>query len=144
MTVIERLWEKYELPVQDALHYADGRSYDLALDPAAPSGFSVLSPFALDEGLLDDPSRVSSVDGLAAVDLGERGLLWGGESSYGSEGFIARLTPDRALIWAMFFAASNPFDRMRLSGGIAAFRSTAGFAIAVDVDDPRNPALPEN
>lgn len=143
MITIERLWEDFELPIKDALHYADGRSYDVALDSAAPSGFTVLSPFDLDEMLEGDPSWVSSVDGLAAVDLGEKGLLWGGEGSYGSEGFIARLTADRALIWAMFFTESNPFDRIQLSGNVATFSSTSGFEIAVDIDDPRTPAPPE-
>ncbi|MDQ1009505.1 hypothetical protein QFZ82_003990 [Streptomyces sp. V4I23] len=139
MTTIERLWEDFELPIKDALHYADGHSYDVAPDPAAPSGFMVLAPFDLDEMLECDPSWVSSVDGLAAVDLGEKGLLWGGEGSYGSEGFIARLTVERALIWAMFFMESNPFDRIQLSGNVATFSSTSGFEIAVDIDDPRTP-----
>ncbi|MFF0479525.1 hypothetical protein [Streptomyces sp. NPDC004284] len=143
MTTIERLWEGFELPIKDALHYADGHSYDVALDSAVPSGFSVLSPFELDEVLEGDPSWVSSVDGLAAVDLGERGLLWGGEGSYGSEGFIARLTVDRALIWAMFFTESNPFDRIQLSGNVANFISTSGFEIAVDIDDPLIPPSPD-
>ncbi|MFD5408766.1 hypothetical protein [Streptomyces nojiriensis] len=139
MTAIERLWVDLELPVKDALHYADGHSYAVALDAAAPKGFTVLAPFDLHELLEGDPSWVSSVDGLAAVDLGERGLLWGGEGSHGSEGFIARLTVDRALMWAMFFMESNPFDRIRLSGNVAAFSSTAGCGIAVDIDDPRTP-----
>ncbi|MFJ9577580.1 hypothetical protein ACIRQF_14500 [Streptomyces sp. NPDC101191] len=143
MTTIERLWEEFELPIKDALHYADGRSYDVALDSAAPSGFSVLSPFELDEMLDDDPSWVSAVDGLAAADLGEKGLLWGGEGSYGSEGFIARLTADRALVWAMFFTESNPFDRIQLSGNVATLSSTSGFEITVDIDDPRTPPPPE-
>ncbi|MFF9849420.1 hypothetical protein [Streptomyces litmocidini] len=141
MTTIERLWEDYELPLADALHYADGHSYDVALDSTAPSGFSVLSPFDLDEMLEDDPSWVSSVDGRAVADLGERGLLWGGEGSYGSDGFLARLTADRKLIWAMFFTESNPFDRIRLSGDVAAFSSTSGVEIAVDIDDPRIPPV---
>lgn len=139
MTAIERLWADFELPIKDALHYAAGRSYDLALDAAAPGGFTVLAPFDLGEMRESDPSWVSSVDGLAAMDMGEKGLLWGGEGSYGSEGFIARLTADRALMWAMFFTESNPFDRIRLSRNIAAFRSTSGFEIAVDIDDPRTP-----
>lgn len=139
MTTIELLWREYELPIKDALHYADGRSYEVALNPAAPGGFSVLSVFSVDEILEDDPSWVSSVDGLTSVDLGERGLLWGGEGSYGSEGFIARLTPDRALIWAMFFAESNPFDRIQLTGNVATFHSTAGFEVSVDIENPRNP-----
>ncbi|MFJ7628486.1 hypothetical protein ACIQZN_18535 [Streptomyces sp. NPDC097595] len=137
MTAIERLWEEWTLPTRDALHYADGRSYDITLAPAAPTGFTVLAPFDLDAALKDDPSWVSVVDGLTAVDLGERGLLWGGEGSYGSEGFLARLTTDRALSWALFFTESNPFDRIRLSGNIATFRSTREIGIAVDIDDPR-------
>ncbi|WKD33531.1 hypothetical protein [Streptomyces xanthophaeus] len=139
MTTIEGLWEDLELPVKDALHYADGHSYDVALDRAAPRGFTVRAPFDLDEVLEGDPTWVSSVDGLAAVDLGERGLLWGGEGSYGSEGFVARLTVDRALVWAMFFMESNPFDRIQLSGNVATFSSTSGFEIAVDIDDPLIP-----
>ncbi|MEU8887671.1 hypothetical protein [Streptomyces sp. NPDC048442] len=139
MTTIERLWEGFEFPLTDALHYADGHSYDAVLDPAAPGGFTVLAPFDLEEMLEGDPSWVSEVDGLAVMDLGEKGLLWGGEGSYGSEGFIARLTVDRALIWGMFFMESNPFDRIRISGNVATFSSTAGFELAVDIDDPRTP-----
>lgn len=137
MTAIERLWEDFQLPIRDALHFADGGSYDVDLDSDEPSGLRVLAPFGLDEILEIDPSWVSSVDGLAAVDLGSKGLLWGGEGSYGSEGFIARLTVDRALIWAMFFTESNPFDRIQLSGNVATFSSTSGFEITVDIDDPR-------
>ncbi|MFZ4302479.1 hypothetical protein ACOZE3_31800 [Streptomyces cinereoruber] len=143
MTAIENLWEDHDLPVADALHYADGRSCDVTLDPTAPSGFSVLSPFDLGEMLEDDPSRVSSVDGRAVVDLGEKGVLWGGEGSYGSEGFLARLTADHKLIWAMFFTESNPFLRIQVSGNVATFSSTTGVRVVVDIDDPRTPTLPE-
>ncbi|WP_406731634.1 hypothetical protein [Streptomyces sp. NBC_01794] len=139
MTVIARLWEDFELPIRDALHFADGYSYDVALGPDAPRDFTVLAPFDLDEMLESDPSWTSSVDGLAAVDLGRKGLLWGGEGSYGSEGFIARLAVDRALIWAIFFMESNPFDRIQLSNNVATFSSTSGVEITVDIDDPRTP-----
>ncbi|MFD3937554.1 hypothetical protein ACFWSF_31665 [Streptomyces sp. NPDC058611] len=137
MTAIERLWEDFQLPIRDALHFADGHSCDVDLDSGVPSGLRVLAPFDLDEILESDPAWLSSVDGLAAVDLGSKGLLWGGEGCYGSEGFIARLTVDRALIWAIFFMESNPFDRIQLSGNVATFSSTSGFEIVVDIDDPR-------
>ncbi|MER5758585.1 hypothetical protein [Streptomyces sp. NPDC002082] len=139
MTEIKRLWEDFQLPIRDALHFADGHSCDVALDSDVPSGLMVLGPFGLAETLESDPSWVSSVDGLTAMDLGSRGLLWGGEGSYGSEGFIARLTADRALVWAIFFMESNPFDRIQLSGNLATFSSTSGFEITVDIDDPRTP-----
>ncbi|WP_406191209.1 hypothetical protein OH733_16980 [Streptomyces griseus] len=137
MADIERLWEDFQLPIRDALHFADGDSCDVALDSGVPSGLRVLSPFDLAEILESDPSWVSSVDGRVAVDLGSRGLLWGGEGSYGSEGFIARLTGERTLIWAIFFSESNPFDRIQLAGNVATFSSTSGLEIAVDIDDPR-------
>ncbi|GAA2617186.1 MULTISPECIES: hypothetical protein [Streptomyces] len=137
MNAIERLWEDFRLPIRDALHFADGTSCDVDLDSDAPGGLRVLGPFDLDEILESDPSWVSSVDGLVAADLGSEGLLWGGEGSHGSEGFIARLTVDRALSWAVFFTESNPFDRIQLSGNVATFSSTSGFEITVDVDDPR-------
>ncbi|MGW6407269.1 hypothetical protein ACWF95_08875 [Streptomyces vinaceus] len=136
MTAIERLWEDFQLPIRDALHCADGRSCDVELDSDVPNGLRVLAPFELDEMLESDPSWVSSVDGLIEVDLASKGLLWGGEGSYGSEGFIARLAPDRALVWAIFFTESNPFDRIQLSGNAATFRSTSGFDVTVDIDDP--------
>ncbi|MFJ2822951.1 hypothetical protein ACIO7M_17815 [Streptomyces toxytricini] len=83
---------------------------------------------------------MSSVDGLAAVGLGGRGLLWAGEGSYGSEGFIARLTPDRNLTWAMFFTDSNPFTRIHLAGGTATFASTSGTRRTVHIEDPALPS----
>ncbi|MEV1047207.1 hypothetical protein [Streptomyces sp. NPDC049916] len=137
MTMIERLWEDFRLPIRDALYFAGGESCDVVLDSDEPSGLKMLSTFDLDEILESDPSWVSSVDGLVAVDLGSRGLLWGGEGSYGSEGFLARLTGERKLIWAIFFMESNPFDRIRLSGNVATFSSTSGLEVAVDIDDPR-------
>ncbi|MFB7177530.1 hypothetical protein ACFCYI_07500 [Streptomyces sp. NPDC056257] len=139
MTAIERLWEDYRLPIRDALHIADGHSFDVALDADAPGCLRVLAPFDPAEGLESDPSWVSSVDGLAEVDLGSEGLLWGGEGSHGSEGFIARLTADRALIWAIFLQEANPFDRIRLSGNVATLGSTSGVEVTVDIDDPRTP-----
>ncbi|MGW8487028.1 hypothetical protein [Streptomyces sp. NPDC055886] len=137
MTTIERLWEDFQLPVRDALHFADGNSCDVAIDSYMPSGLKVLAPFDLDETLERDPPWVSAVDGLVTVGLGSKGLLWGGEGSYGSEGFIARLTVERALVWAIFFTESNPFDRIQLSGNLATFSSTSGFEVTVDIDDPR-------
>ncbi len=88
MTTIERLWEEgYQLPIEDALHFADGRSYEVALiSGGAPARLAVLDPFDLDAMLAENPAWVSSVDGRAVADLGDRGLLWGGEGSYGSEG----------------------------------------------------------
>lgn len=144
MTTIERLWEDaYELPAEDGLYFADGHSYDVALTSGTPAGLTVLEPFDVDAILADDPSWVSAVSGLAVAELGDGGLLWGGEGSMGADGFLARLTADRKLIWAVFFSDSNPFDRIRVSGHVATFHSTAEFELAVDIDDPRTPVARE-
>ncbi|THA28320.1 hypothetical protein E6R18_28690 [Streptomyces sp. A1277] len=140
MTTIERLWEgDYELPAEDGLYFADGPSYDVDIAPGAPAGLTALGPFDVGAMLADDPSRVSAVGVLAVAELGDGGLLWCGEGSMGADGFLARLTAARKLIWAVFFSDSNPFDRIRVSGNVATFHSTAEFDLAVDIDDPRTP-----
>ncbi len=61
----------------------------------------------------------------------------------GADGFVARLTADRKLIWALFFADSNPFDQIQVRGNVATCHSTAEFELAVDIDDPpRNRSPP--
>ncbi|MEU8824017.1 hypothetical protein [Streptomyces sp. NPDC048636] len=138
MTSITELWKDFELPLRDALHFPDGSSYDIALDPETPSGLTVLAPLDLNALLAEDPSWTSSVDGLIEVDLREMGLLWGGEGSHGSEGFVCRLTAQRALMWAIFFMDSNPFDQIQLTNNVATFTSTSVVNIRVDIDDPRS------
>ncbi|MFE2185966.1 hypothetical protein [Streptomyces sp. NPDC059455] len=139
MTTITELWKEFQLPIRDALHFADGQSFDVSLTPEASSGLTIQAPFDLSGMLADDPSWTSSVDGLVEADLGKRGLLWGGEGSYGSEGFIARLTTERSLVWAIFFMDSNPFDQIHLTNNVATFVSTSTVEITVDIDDPRAP-----
>ncbi|WP_079038743.1 hypothetical protein [Streptomyces sp. NBRC 110028] len=139
MSEIERLWGDFLLPIRDALHFPDGHSYDVTLAPETSRGLQILAPFDLNAMLASDPNWTSSVDGLNELDLEGSGFLWAGEGSYGSEGFIARLTIDRTLVWAIFFEESNPFQEIRLSGTTATFTSTSGIDITLNIDDPRNP-----
>lgn len=138
MSKIEDLWVKYEVPVDNALHFADGRSFDARAAPEAAGGISILEPFDLDERLSIAPDWVSEVDGLELA-LEDGGFLWHGDGSNGSEGFIARVNSDRSLMWVIFFTASNPFTRAELAGNYATLRSTSGVVITVDIDDPRRP-----
>ncbi|MFH8406023.1 hypothetical protein ACH4FX_14770 [Streptomyces sp. NPDC018019] len=152
---IQCLWRSYELPFRDALHVADGWSYDAVIDPAAPSGWRVRDPFDLASVLAAEPDRTSEVDGLRALPLADGGVLWGGEGSHGSEGFCARLTGELSLAWALCFRDSNPFTEIHLehgtgdqatgraagrtvgrTAGRAVFRSTSGVSISVDIADP--------
>ncbi|GAA2358781.1 MULTISPECIES: hypothetical protein [Streptomyces] len=137
MSQIQRLWTEFRLPIRDALYFADGHSYDVVLASDAPGGWKVLAPFDVSDMLARGPDWTSSVDGLISVELGQGGL-WGGDGSYGSEGFVARLAPDRSLIWAIFFMESNPFEEIQLLGEVATFTSTSGTKVAVDIN-LRNP-----
>jgi hypothetical protein len=136
MSAIERLWSRYELPDLDALHFADGRSYDVDMDAGAPGGMKVEEQFDLDEFLVEEPECVVRVDGNTVVRLPGGGVLWGGEGTHGSNGFCARLNADLTLVWAVFFQDSNPFREVRLTGDVAVFASTSGVSISLDINDP--------
>ncbi|MFF0624186.1 hypothetical protein [Streptomyces sp. NPDC004296] len=136
MSAIERLWVDYLMPDLDALHFADGRSYDVVLDSDAPTGMRIEEAFDLEEVLAEDPDWVSRVDGQRVVSLEDGGVLWGGDGPHGSNGFCARLNADLTLVWAIFLHVSNPLRDISLSGSTAVFRSTSGVSITVDIGDP--------
>lgn len=143
MSKIEDLWAKEEVPVDNALHFADGRSYDVRIDSESPRGMSILEEFDLEERLAIAPDWVSVVDGLK-IDLEDGGALWHGDGDNGSEGFFARTHGDGSLDWVVFFTASNPFSEAVVSGDFATFRSTAGAVITVDINDPMRPVPTEH
>lgn len=138
MSKIEDLWAEEEVPVDNALHFADGRSFDVRVDPDSPGGMSILEGFDLEERLAVAPDWVSVVDG-RKIDLSDGGALWHGDGDNGSEGFFARTEAGGALAWVVFLTASNPFTEADADGSYATFRSTAGVVITVDIDDPTRP-----
>lgn len=137
LSAIESLWENFRLPIRDSLYIHSGESYDVAYSSTEPSSLHVISPFDLEAELEADPDWTSEVDGMKSTDLPGGGLLWAGDGSYGSEGFFARLTTDRLLVWAVFLMDSNSFTEIIVSGGTATFISTADVVITVNIDDPR-------
>ncbi|WBB60140.1 hypothetical protein O7599_32155 [Streptomyces sp. WMMC500] len=137
MSVIEDLWSEFRLPIRNALYFRDGVSYEVVIDPDSPSGLRVLQSFDLADYVASDPDWTSEVDGLTSMEREDGDLLWAGDGSYGSEGFVARLRGDRTLVWAIFLTDSNPFTEIRTSGRGATFLSTSGVRITLDVDDPR-------
>lgn len=140
MIAIERLWVDYKMPALDALHFSDGRSYDVEIDSDAPSGMKITESFDLEEFLDENPGWVTQVDGQRSIKLADGGFLWGGDGAHGSNGFCARLNADLTLVWAIFFQVSNPFTDVQVSGDIAVFNSTSGVSITVDINDPLSSA----
>ncbi|MFW6693707.1 hypothetical protein [Streptomyces sp. MAR4 CNX-425] len=136
MRPLTRLWNAYRLPCRDGLYLATGASYAVRPSPEAPGGLRIHAPFDLAAYVAAHPGRTSEVDGLTSAGTDDGDLLWGGEGSYGSEGFAARLRSDRTLVWAVFLTDANPFTEIRTSGRTATFRSTSGVGITLDLDDP--------
>lgn len=138
MSRIEQLWAANEVPVDNALHFADGWSYDVSVDTGTAGGMVVRGAFDLEERLALAPNWVSVVDGRKLA-LEGGGALWHGDGDNGSEGFFAREDAHQSPSWVVFLTNTNPFTRAELSGNTATFRSTSGVVITVDIDDPTRP-----
>ncbi|WP_234433566.1 hypothetical protein [Streptomyces rimosus] len=137
LSAIERLWEDCQLPDLDGLYFPDGRSYEVALCADTASGVAFGEAFDLEEALTEDPDWVTDIGKLRSAPLPDGGELWAGEGiSHGSYGFCGRLHADHSLAWVLFFEDSNPFTEIQVSANHAAFRSTSGVSITVDIDDP--------
>lgn len=150
MTALDRLWAEYRLPLGDALHINADTSYGVSYEPpdgaspetGKPYPLRIGDPFDLEAELEGDPDETSEVDGQRSLELPEGGCLWAGEGSHGSEGFCARLTSDRSLVWAVFLTDSDPFTEIQLTGRTATFISTTGVVLTIDIDGPlRRPTM---
>ncbi|MGW7521105.1 hypothetical protein ACWGJ2_36545 [Streptomyces sp. NPDC054796] len=141
MTTIDELWTDRRLPVRDALHFpGDGGSYDVVRDPYVLGCLGVRDAFDAPKVIAEDPEWLTTLMPLEEVPLEDGGFLWGGEGSWGSEGFFARVRADDSLRWVVFFTDSNPFEEgIDLSDGYATFHSSADLSFTVDIEDPRRP-----
>jgi hypothetical protein len=144
MTTIEELWGGRRLPIRDALHFAgDGGSYDVVRDPYVLGCLGVGEAFDAPMLIAEDPEWLTKLMPLNEVSLPDGGFLWGGEGSWGSEGFFARVRADDSLVWVVFFMDSNPFEEgIEVSDAQATFHSSAEISFTVNIDDPRLPVTP--
>ncbi|OLR92711.1 hypothetical protein BJP25_20025 [Actinokineospora bangkokensis] len=132
MTPIQRLWAEGRLPIEDGVFFADGRSY--AAD-VVDGGLAVVEELDLAQVLAEDPDWVTAVDVQREVPI-PGGLVVGGEGAHGSEGFFARLTADRSLVWVCYFAEHNPFLDLVVDGPDLVATSTSGVVVRVALDAP--------
>lgn len=135
VSTAEELWRSEEVAIDNALHFADGRSFEVEIDPKSPTGMVVHEQFDLDERLSRAPDWTSVVDGLSVpVEGGDR--IWHGDGDNGSEGFIARTRGDRSLQWVLFFTSSNPFIQAEVTGNRGVFQTSSGIILDIDIQDP--------
>ena len=115
----------------------------MARDPYVLGCLGVRESFDAPMLIAEDPKWLTKLIPLDEVPLKSGDLLWGGEGSWGSEGFFARVRPDDSLVWAVFFMDSNPFEEgIEVRGKYAKFHSSAEISFTVDIDDPRLPVAP--
>ncbi|MET7300224.1 hypothetical protein [Embleya sp. NPDC005575] len=138
MSEVTRLWAQYEIPVWDAVYYADGHAFDLDQDSSAPAGLRISEMFDVVEALDEEPEETTAFGTFQVADLDAgQGYLCCGECSYhGSAGWFARLDAARRLVWVVHLGLSNPFNEIEVKGNKATFRSTNGHAVAVDIRSP--------
>lgn len=132
MTDIVTLWRAGQLPIEDGVFYADGRSY--AVD-VVDGDLVVAEEFDLGLLLAEDPDWLTTID-ITREAGASPGSVCGGEGSHGSEGFFARLNADGGLVWVCYLSEANPVDTLVVSNGKLTVTTTSGVSITVDVDDP--------
>jgi hypothetical protein len=132
MSVISDLWRDGRLPIEDGVFFADGRSY--AVDVVG-SALQVVEPVDLAEILAEDPDWLTSID-ITSETAAPGGFVCAGEGSHGSEGFFARLTADKELVWVCYLSESNPFTKLTVIDHSLTAVSTSGVTITVDLDTP--------
>lgn len=136
MSRITDLWPAGQAPCRSGLYRADGSAREVETDGAALSWFELGAPLDLDALLEEDPEGVTEIDihRRCFADLPDAsGYVCGGDGALGSDGFVARLDADRNLVWVVFMADSNPFERVELHGTTAVFFNNLGNSIAIDL-----------
>src|SRR5437588_9936978 len=81
-----------------------------------PGGRGRRRTFDLVEVLAEDPDWVTTIDISRKVET-LSGFLCGGEGSYGSAEFFARLDDQERLVWVCYLSEFNPIDTLTVVDG---------------------------
>lgn len=136
-TLIERLWQAENLPIQDGLYFADGSAYGVRLDSSVKGGLKILDPISVEDFMARDPDMVTSIDVTLRKPLPNNlGYVFCGEGSYGSEGFFGRLDQDANLVWVVYLEYSNPFIDASIKNAEVTFSSSSDVSVSVNLESP--------
>lgn len=137
MNSIAELWAAGTAPGWDGLYRADGTARGIEVDGARLSWFDLGSPLDLNALLAKDPYWLAEIDITTEVELPDgSGRLCAGDGAHGSQGFFARLTPERKLMWLVSLSDSNPFTHVTVDGTSAKFTNNLGNSLTVDLTAP--------
>ena len=122
MSRIQKLWQDGTLPIEDSVHFTDGRSNAVEIAASALQSTGQVEP---------------ATDWLTAIHItrespAPHGFVCAGNGSHGSEGFFARPDADRSLIWVRYLSESNPINKLTVLGHQLTVISTSGVTITVE------------
>lgn len=129
-----------QLPIKDGLYLADGHAIALALYWEPKLALETGARFDARRLLREDPTWVCDLDLHQEIRLpAQMGFCLIGGGSYGADGCAVCLAADRSFKWALLLQESNPFDALIPCAGTEILLcSTAGLAIAIDIDSPQH------
>ncbi|MFQ0971360.1 MULTISPECIES: hypothetical protein [Gilliamella] len=139
MTKILALWNKQTLPIKDGIYFSTGESISLSTQFYPQLLIKKGKPFNLNLFLDKDPDNITNIDITKKITITNGNQCFLGEGSYGSEGFIAYLTPKDDLKWVIYFETSNPFiNATELPNHFLIVESSADFKIVIELNNPIN------
>lgn len=108
------------------------------LDADTRAGFRTLHGFDLAEFLSRRPDEITSLMETNRLCLPDGGALCGGEGSYGSEGFAARVDSNDDIRWLIYFEQSNPVTRLDFDRetNVACFSTSSHITLRLNIDSP--------
>lgn len=142
MSKIIELWNKEELPIKDGVYFSNGKSISLSMKFYPNLLIEKGDPFNLISFLKEESDNVTCIDIMKIIMMSDGYQCFLGEGSYGSEGFIAYITPERYLEWVMYFENSNPFiNAIELSNKCIEVESSANYKIVIQLNNPTHVTL---
>jgi hypothetical protein len=134
VSLITQLWSQGIAPGWDGLYRASGSAQAARVDGAKLSAFVLGESLDLGSLLTQDPEWVTQIDICAEAKMPNgAGILVCGDGAHGSEGFFARLSAGRQLVWLVYLSNSNPFMRVGVDGSMATFVNNLDHVITVDL-----------
>ncbi|MCF2531387.1 hypothetical protein [Yinghuangia soli] len=130
-SLIVELWHREEVLTWDAVYYADGRAWELALDDETRSRVELLDELDIAAPSPEGRDGAAWFGTLVRAADPAGGFVHGGECAYpGSAGWFARLDDAGELLWIVHLGYDNPFDRVDFGDGVTTVHSTNGATVA--------------
>lgn len=134
--IIKAMWEgeQRKLPRVNCIVYSDGTvtvlNFIICYSPNNKTSHVSVWPLCdttIDSMLRYNPDIWTSVDEWSVIS-DESGTYLSGDGAFGNKGFVAHLSHEGQLAWAMFFDGTNPIRDLKINAGHLIGQSERGDA----------------